>query len=655
VQNTRTLKKFAGLLISSLLLQASPALAGSWDDVGDDSTNLTTELTSYSNSELTCKNGEGWYSTQTYDASGNVLGTPVLKKVWDKGFSQCTVDKSGSYRLSTTLDAINSKRPITLNCLGSTASVKSPSLKKCSTTEPKVIKSPYITCQTHWEVWRFYGTRATPVKGYTVSRSNLRAWCEPEVTARFYAPNPADAGVPSPFVKTSLSNLIGESVAVSHPIAGSNYGLFTTSAPFRVEGISCKDQRVPDSVFAKDDPSSQEPILNLYNYYSSRESEPQARYMSNLKSVSPFVWDDGVPCSSGAEFTPIEATPDSARPVYGTCFVKVERRGLLFTNSTTNQSYANWPSNTIHRYVKDLSPDHFNTSQPYENTWRKAIEQEVKTRGTATGKATGPTRWTPGEPYTFANVFQTDINVPAAATAASVNASCIDETLSLSQVVCSDPCTPTTTTTPPPPRPAGPSIYYTLTVPRSFFVAGTPTTQKITGVISDYLCTGAGCNSEPTDRGTGRPLPRAVVSTDIDVSISSTGGFSQFREASSYENADNPSCNKAAPFNASRPSANCGISKELEFYRATESNQGLVVELSGTATLITFENYIARYEHDPSKPRCPRNQCIVAIYQSRPVYRNVAIIFRLKYEDSDEILNRASATMPVYSSTAVWR
>jgi hypothetical protein len=146
-----------------------------------------------------------------------------------------------------------------------------------------------------------------------------------------------------------------------------------------------------------------------------------------------------------------------------------------------------------------------------------------------------------------------------------------------------------------------------------------------------------------------------VVSTDIDVSISSTGGFSQYREASSYENADNPSCNKAAPFNASRPSANCGISKELEFYRATESNQGLVVELSGTATLITFENYIARYEHDPSKPRCPRNQCIVAIYQSRPVYRNVAIIFRLKYEDSDEILNRASATMPVYSSTAVWR
>jgi hypothetical protein len=146
-----------------------------------------------------------------------------------------------------------------------------------------------------------------------------------------------------------------------------------------------------------------------------------------------------------------------------------------------------------------------------------------------------------------------------------------------------------------------------------------------------------------------------VVSTDIDVSISSTGGFSQYREASSYENADNPSCNKAAPFNASRPSANCGISKELEFYRATESNQGLVVELSGTATLITFENYIARYEHDRSRPSCPYMQCRVAIYQSRPVYRNVAIIFRLKYEDSPTLYAASSATRPVYSASAVWR
>lgn len=81
MQNTRPVKRFAGLLISSLLLQASPVLAGSWDDVGDDNTNLTTELTAYSNSELICKNGEGWYSTQTYDASSNVLGTLVLKKV----------------------------------------------------------------------------------------------------------------------------------------------------------------------------------------------------------------------------------------------------------------------------------------------------------------------------------------------------------------------------------------------------------------------------------------------------------------------------------------------------------------------------------------------------------------------------------------------
>jgi hypothetical protein len=632
----KTLRRLSVLLAFAAVSQASPVLAGSWDDVGGDPSDSNKEIVTYKRGEVICKNGEGWYVEQGYNAAGNPVGLPSETKRWDKNYTQCTVDKQGTYTFLRTTQ---------LN------------------------KEQFQYCQTHWEVWRFYGTRGTPVKGYTVSRVNFRDWCEPSVNARFYSPNPADAGGPSPFVSSYGKNAAGESVATIRSAPGFSTGLFTTAAPFRFEGTSCAALRASDTPFAENTEWAKTNLESIYNGYLSRENSETARYMSNLKTPTPLTWEDGVPCTSGAEFSRPAAVTDAdpnATPVYGTCYVKVNRIAAVFTGPRGDW-LPNWPTYTIHRYVKEPGV-RFTTPQPYEDVWRQQIVREVQTRGTNTGKPGTSARWTPGDPYNASNALLSSIDVNAAAATAATSATCVDESFDAD-----GPTTTTTTTTPtttPPPvtipndapgaiwtpsRPAGPSIYYTLTVPRSFFVAGTPTTQKVTGVISDYLCTGAGCTSEAIDRATGRPLPRAVVSNDISIRLGGTGGFSQFREASSYENADNPSCNKAAPFNASRPSANCGISKELEFYRATESNQGLVVEVSGTATLITFENYIARYEHDRSRPSCPYMQCRVAIYQSRPVYRNVAIIFRLKYEDSPTLYAASSATRPVYSASAVWR
>lgn len=233
-------------------------------------------------------------------------------------------------------------------------------------------------CQTHWEVWRFYGEKGNPAAAYmsgsgkasySVSRIPLLASgdcalpqvctdgpCPPnpkrnETLGVFLSPHPWDGPTGQSQVPpgtgvfdggySSVRNNSDEPVLHAPSASGAAGKGFTTLPPFRQSG-SCSTLVSPDSPYAGNSETARQLRASLTSVIAAQGYGPQfTRLAANEDAAG--NWDDGVPCSSGAEYArPFDliATNDDIRPVYGTCWVPVWQARFGQTNTAGVVSYS---------------------------------------------------------------------------------------------------------------------------------------------------------------------------------------------------------------------------------------------------------------------------------------------------------------------------
>lgn len=629
------------------LFPAAPVSADAWNDVGGGVAGGNTPTNpEYLNYRNVCVDGAGWREA----LQG---GTWVRdQKIWDAPFSQCVpgICPPGS---PCTLENTYNRPPTKLkpcpNPINPAADIP-----ECPDVVPPP-NTPFVYCQTHWEVWRFYGTISSPVQSYSVSRVNLRDWCVNEPVATFFSPHPNDAGVntvpgaSNPFARASFTNTMKEKVIVSQNAPANPYGTYSTNVPFRRSG-ACTVLNSPESPYADGSAWATTRLDEMFNAWRTEFSDLTARSMTNV-SVA-MAWNDGITCSSGTEFARtkafIDANPQDA-PAYGVCWVQVERRGTMFTNSA-RVAVLNWPESSIHRYSDSGV---YTAGAGHQAAWRRAIRAEVLGRPGPLGESTGSELWVPGEPYTASNTYSKNVNKAAAANAAAFRSQCEDGPLSNGGGgggdVCIVDCTPTDEVIV---RPAGPSILYTLVMPRNFLIGGGNLRQNAIGVASDYQCNECAWVNAPI-----RPY---IDNLNLSVTVNGIGNFKQYRVVSAPGNADVlNACSISeitASFDAGNPSSNCSFTNVLEFFRASELGQSVRVTISGSGSVVTFteKRTVSFYVPTIGCPETNRT-CWTTRDDYPPIRVPMNVITRIKFEDQSEINLGETATAPVVSSTAVWR
>jgi len=254
--------------------------------------------------------------------------------------------------------------------------------------------TPRKLCQTHWEVWRFYGEKGNPAAAYlnnpqdkasySVSRINLLASgdcalpqvctdgpCPPNPVTRdetlgvFFAPHPWDTPGGQDQLRPGTQvfdggyasgnlNGLGEPVLYAPAAPGAANG-FTALPPFRWDG-SCTTLVSSDSPYAGNSETARQLRRSLKESIVSPLPEEYLRYAVNEGPNG--NWDDGVPCTSGTEFArPLDiiAANEAARPVYGTCWVPVWQARFGQTNTAGVVSYS-FRDDYLFRYGSSTRP-----------------------------------------------------------------------------------------------------------------------------------------------------------------------------------------------------------------------------------------------------------------------------------------------------------
>jgi hypothetical protein len=328
----------------------------------------------------------------------------------------------------------------------------------------------------------------------------------------------------------------------------------------------------------------------------------------------------------------VKTSNPAALPVYGTCWLPVERLGWYFTGKSPSAKVLNWSSQNVHRYdTRRYAKNYTESIDPltgqkpgYHTNWRNAIYDEVRAR---TGPAISPTpgsgSWSPGEPYSNANRTSTSVNRTAAAAAARDYARCEDGPLSSAAAPGDDP----------EPNPDGfpdVSVQLGLSAPQNFVVGGATARQAVSVTASDYTCTN--CSSP------GSPTPY-VKELNVALSVGTTGGYTQWKTVQAHRK------NLASVCSVGQLVAGCTTSKVLEFYRATRAGQTVQVSIAGSGTVWTFPN--RKTAQVPVSSTCDRARpgCLITIVYYPPVERTISVSYATPQ----------SAAAPVISSTATWR
>jgi hypothetical protein len=561
-----------GLVVALLAPTASVAAIGYEDSGGASTAGGGNQDT---NGDVFCQNGEGWFrnnSGQTY-------------KIYDYPFSQCApaqlrgnvICVPTDCRLSTTTTALR------------------------RTIEP-----------THYEVWRFYGTRAQPIRSWTMSRVNF-VWAQQNVPLAFFSPHPNDRGgvagggyvsqyqyhrLKSVYEEEMVMTCVRRSGATIDNCGQAEFAdlTYTTQVPLLRYG-SCESLISSDNPFASLDATAQELLRQLYNNWAPRWTHSTALVMTNLRSMSPMAYNDGIACTSGVEFTrPLSVTTSNpgATPVYGTCWIPVERKALNFTSATTGAVVKNWPVTGGHRYDATRYPAYSSGSvdpttgrtPAYHADWRAGIAVEVNARSMR--DLYPPDGWhgspffTPGDPYYKhlgegdPNLFRKTSDRSRAASMASIHAHCVDGPLSAAEErdcptgACVPPPPPTTPPpdTPPPPTASGANATVTVTVesPEVFNMTAVPESgasvqrQRVESVSHSFTCH-ANCG------GAGLPSPHMVSMTSRLVVYGTNG----------YVNYDVVARKTAGGYGAT-------AYVDLEFTRATEPNQMMRIDSESEGT-----------------------------------------------------------------------
>jgi len=327
------------------------------------------------------------------DGFSPLYGSVWVNKWYEAGYANCDpVRCPGGSCSSTRFGAI--KSPVLKWCLKSDiyeerfttprAMVGSKDLTDCRTGGPEL--TPFKLCQTHWEVWRFYGEKGNPASAYisgsgkasySVSRIPLLGSVDcamPDVTVNqksrnetigvFLSPHPWDSSsgldqLPpgQGVIDDGYARRNGYNEEVLRAPSNTTGGLgFTTLPPFRSKG-SCTTLVSTDSPYAGDSEEARQLRKNFTDVIKAQGySEQFARLAANADAAG--NWGDGVPCSSGAEFArpfAVVVKNDAIRPVYGTCWVPVWQARFGQVNPANVVSYS--PRNRyLFRYGSQSRP-----------------------------------------------------------------------------------------------------------------------------------------------------------------------------------------------------------------------------------------------------------------------------------------------------------
>lgn len=426
------------LLLVALLVSSFPVSSAAAIGVDDSGSGPggTADPKSYTYGKVECRNGAG-YELQL-QPDGTYVSTGKL--VWSSVYSQCSTKVCPTGQWSCTYLRTTQVPEVTMTCAKELIKITAGAPQTVpACRDVKVTTARAKSCQTHWEVWRFYGTTANPLAAWTVSRVYLGEWCQPEPPLTVYTPHPDDAGyaappsLNNPFVTAMGTNRYGETFYATHPSGKHPQGAFTSAPPFRSSGSCTSLVRTGSSnPYAE---STEWADIRRYEMFLRFATAPELRVEVNAKSMANLkmdgTWEDGIPCSSGAEFVPtaaaLAANP-GIKPVFGTCWIPVNRELYQFTGPN---GVAVWNVNaaSIHRYAPSNPAGGRLTDHM---AWRNGIFTEVSTRPGSNGVANPPgsQSWTPGEPANGTNNLSPNMNRSAAAAAARDYATCVDGPLS---------------------------------------------------------------------------------------------------------------------------------------------------------------------------------------------------------------------------------
>jgi len=294
----------------------------------------------------------------------------------------------------------NPNNPV--SSVGDVKLVKTTDMGKCA----RVVNDNKVDaiCQTHWEVWRFYGRKNDPARaylstparnGFSVSRVNLVAAgecadfiCPPGSTTRcpaelalsatdavFFSPHPHDAGSLSAGSGVFdggfnlFTNTLKEPVlfAPSNSKTTSGGAVFTTLEPFRKSG-SCEGIVSDDSPLAGNDPSARglrsDIVASLRN---QGYGDSLARRIAGEDASGNWA---PVACASPATFArPAEvlAASPAERPVYGACWVPVYRNFFAQASAVNGTVSYGYRPDSLFRYGAISRPDLAAVSAPVDD------------------------------------------------------------------------------------------------------------------------------------------------------------------------------------------------------------------------------------------------------------------------------------------------